>query len=190
MQPKKFHIRLFLRCCAKTFYADNLEVYMGKTADNAYHQSKGSESFRQYGLSTTSVLRNCTDIFDEPLGARIIFTDNWYTSPLLFCKLLDHNLYAVGTCKTNRKGFPKKTIMRKKRNAERGECKRHYNKGLHMLATSWFDSKPVHLISTAGGAHLDDISRRLKNGEKVNVKGPACVALYQQGMGGVDKFDF
>jgi hypothetical protein len=51
------------------------------------------------------------------------------------------------------------------------------------------DSKPVFFLCTGGSRKLQQISRRLKGGDKVAVPAPGCVVDYQRWMGGVDIHD-
>ena len=39
-------------------------------------------------------------------SGRIVYVDNFYTSPQLFEDLYHQGMYACGTCRTNRKQFP------------------------------------------------------------------------------------
>ena len=90
---------------------------------------------------------------------------------------------AVGTYMTNRVETPK--LENKQRRGESEFAANNHG----TLAMKWQDTKAVHVLSNC---HTDtvahELSRRMKDGTKVNVTCPAT-AFYNKFMGGVDRSD-
>ena len=121
-----------------------------------------------------------------------VYCDNFFTSFSLFRDLLANGLYACGTVRTHRKGFPndlKHYITYSQ--LERGEiitlqCVNEPN----MIATVWQDTKLVTATSTnAQPLPHNEVARRMKTGEKKIFSCPQNITSYNQYMGGVDKND-
>ena len=70
-----------------------------------------------------------------------LYVDNFYTSPALFNWLLERMIYACGTVRKGRVGFPK-TIYFPRGRHERGTAS-YLSRG-DLLSQSWFDSKEVY----------------------------------------------
>ena len=87
---------------------------------------------------------------DYPNGARKLFSDHHYECPEILAILEeDLNVLAGGKCWNNRKGFPgKDDNITLPRGCERGTSKRLYNRGFHIVATRWKDSKTIQFISS------------------------------------------
>ena len=115
-----------------------------------------------------------------------IYTDNFYTSPALFCELKDHGFEACGTASNNRKGMPEEIKVKMKK----GEIKMASLEG-GILAIKWMDKRAVTLITTkhdAGVIHKEHRSRHAVGGVEDVVK-PQAIEQYNYFMGGVDKAD-
>ena len=94
---------------------------------------------------------------DVPLSTRVVrqlvegyenvhhqlYVDNFYTSPALFQWLLDRGIYACGTVRKGRVGFPRAIYFQRGRH-ERGTTS--YLTCGDLLAQSWFDSKEVYVL--------------------------------------------
>jgi hypothetical protein len=121
--------------------------------------------------------------------------DNFYTDPHLFTELIDANIYCCGTVKANRKGFPQDIVIPKRQ--ERHLARGHYQWRMSdkkLLAMSWFDKRPVYLLSTIHPPKNDDGSlpnaqRKVRNGQPIAVPCPPAHCDYQKYMGGVDLLD-
>ncbi len=111
----------------------------------------------------------------------------------LSLKLLELNLYHVGTVRTNRLGWCNDiTYKCKKRpkNVDRGtyriaECTNHPE----LVALSWMDSRPVNFLATGCSTVPTSVMRKEKTGAMSTVKCPELVVDYHKGMGGVDVHD-
>ena len=114
-----------------------------------------------------------------------IYCDNYFSTCHLFEDFLRHGLYACGTTRSNRRGFPE-TL--KEISLSRGEqvfCQRG-----NLVASVWMDKKPVTMLSTLAQADVTHTAqRREKNGSRVSVQCSDAVVLYNKYMAGVDKGD-
>ena len=80
-----------------------------------------------------------------------VYCDNYFSSVRLFCDLERNGIYACGTLRTNRKGFPgdmKKFSKKTYKFKERGdnEIRQHNN----LTVTLWQDNKVVCMLATNG----------------------------------------
>ena len=74
-------------------YICDFSVYTGKAEDDS-----------DLGLCTEAVV----DLMESLRGVgHVVCTDNFYTSPKLYLHLLEHQIYACGTCRPSRENFPK-----------------------------------------------------------------------------------
>ena len=84
-----------------TVYVKRLQVYTGKGLDSCVSD---------VGLCTKVVL-DLMEGFDN-MGVQL-FTDNFYTSPLLYYRLYKHQgINACGTVRPSRVGFPPELIIK------------------------------------------------------------------------------
>ena len=99
--------------------------------------------------------------------------------------LLKNGLYACGTLRLNRKGFPEDLkTMAKKGSATRGESKtRQCDK---LTITVWQDTKPVLTIATNSDPTVKTTAlRKQKDGTHKEIESPQSIELYNKYMGGV-----
>jgi hypothetical protein len=124
---------------------------------------------------------------------RLVVMDRYYTSVSLLIQLLADKFYAIGTVMTNRLGFPKTLIDKRKtrpRSVPRGSFVYAASKHIpSMSAVVWWDNKPVHMLCTGAAMTLDVVSRREKSGVLAQVPCPRVVRNYTEHMGGVDVHD-
>lgn len=117
--------------------------------------------------------------------------DNFYTSLDLLKSLRNQQIYATGTVRTNRLGFPKSLVTILKSNNfrnSRGEF--HFRQQDGMVATIWMDNAPVAFISSGIGADATAaVGRRQPDGDLKSVECPMVVIQYNKFMGGVDLHD-
>lgn len=107
-KPVKRGIKVWVRADSHNGYFSEFEVYQGK----------GSNTSPELGLGG-SVVKTLT----RPLVGKHhhIYMDNFFTSPALFLDLLGDGIYACGTVRSNRKGFPE-DLKRKKLLKKRYIC--------------------------------------------------------------------
>ena len=93
MKPVKRGIKVWVRADSHNGYFSQFQVYTGK----------GSNTSPELGLGG-SVVKQLT----RPLVGKFhhVFMDNFFTSATLFADLLQDGIYACGTARSNRKGFP------------------------------------------------------------------------------------
>ena len=93
-----------------TVFRESCKVWVRADSHNGYfsqfeiYQGKGSNTTPELGLGG-SVVKTLT----RPLVGKHhhIFMDNFFTSPTLFMDLLQDDIYACGTVRSNRRGFPR-----------------------------------------------------------------------------------
>ncbi len=92
---------MFVLADATNGYIYRLEVYTGKSVDETRSLSAGLAS--QVVIDLLGGLDN------------IYYTDNYYTSPLLFLYLYERGINACGTVRVNRKGYPRELTVQGKK---------------------------------------------------------------------------
>lgn len=95
-KPTKWGVNVWVLAEAKTGYIYNFEVYTGK------------HEVPENGLAYGVVFRLMNDLLES---GRVLYVDNFYTSPHLFEDLYERGIFASGTVRTNRKNFPSCSIV-------------------------------------------------------------------------------
>ena len=173
MKPVKRGFKVWVRADAVTGYFCDFDVYVGKPSDG---------TTTEVGLGERVVLQ-----LSERLrgGNYELFCDNYFITCHLLDTLHQHQLYACGTTRTNRRGFQEAL---KNVTLERGEH-RFCQRG-QLVASVWMDKKPVNMLSTLSQADVTHTAhRRQRDGSRLPVQCSDAVVLYNQYMGGVDKGD-
>ncbi|POM69318.1 Hypothetical protein PHPALM_14408 [Phytophthora palmivora] len=170
-------------------FATLFEVYYGK------RQRDGAVGASDTKYGPAAVIRNLREVFGTAGSRekRLIKTDRFYTSPTLAMQLLTLGFYSIGTVMTNRKGFCKDFIEKRKKrpvNMEREAFTVADNKLISIIrAVCWWDNRPVHLLAAGGSVEQDRVVRREKNGGQAEEACPRVSKDYQTFMGGVDVHD-
>ncbi len=176
-KPTKWGIKVFVLADSPTGYVKRLQVYTGKGLDN---------SSTDVGLCTRVVL----DLMDGLDRGLQLYTDNFYTSPLLYHRLYtQYGINACGTVRPNRIGFPKELII-KAIDANRGTYK--YLSNGPLLACSWIDKRTLYFLSTmhiGERIHNPTVKRKQADGSLADVACPPCLEDYQTYMRGVNRGD-
>lgn len=174
LKPTKRGFKVWVRADAVTGFFCDFDVYVGRPSDA---QSP------EVGLGERVVRQLCRPLQE---GNYQIFCDNFFSTCSLFDDLRQQKIYACGTARMDRRGFPdtlKGVVL-----PERGQsvsCQRG-----NLVATVWQDKKPVKVLSTmCDPTETASVQRRQKDGSKVTVPCPAAVVAYNKYMGGVDKGD-
>ena len=185
-KPHKFRVEFFILASAMNYFVYHFAPYEGKNATNNFI----SQEAREYATTQKAVINSIIDseLSNDSLGARILACDNRYTAFPLFMDLRNnHDIYAVGTIRKNRKGWDEE-IMNLKKSSERGSSKITYDKYNHILCFQWNDNKVVSGISTLPEYGYDKVKRRVGKDIK-EFKLPGSLKSYQKYMSGVDNFD-
>ena len=169
-KPIKWGIKVWALCEAATGYLSNFQVYTGR-----------EEGRQEQGLSYRVVM----DLMQPYLGLHyLVYMDNFYTSPALFCDLRLRGTYACGTVRCNRKGLPQEL---RKVTQERHAFKVAQKDELSFCV--WQDTKSVMVLSNCHSPTATGVVRRRVHNQRQDVEVPAMLADYQRGMRGVDLFD-
>ena len=107
-----------------------------------------------------------------------LYTDNWYTSPLLYEFLFHKKINCCGTVKANRQFMPPFQKTKEKGTVQFFSTER-------LLALKWTDKRDVHMLTSM---HNSAMQMTETNSNK-EVEKPACVIEYNANMGGVDRTD-
>lgn len=125
-------------------------------------------------------------------SGRILYTDNFYTSPSLAKYLLEHNTHLCGTIRTNRKHFCKELIDVQ---LEKGHAEFYLSETYNVIACKYRaaqdkasnQQKVVYMLSTCHPPTMVETEKKDREGQ--NIVKPAAVKSYNQHMGGVDRVD-
>ncbi|KAK0153479.1 PiggyBac transposable element-derived protein 4 [Merluccius polli] len=120
-----------------------------------------------------------------------LYVDDFYAGCELFRDLLRRDVWACGTMRPHRGGFPRTRVNDFPEGAPRGSVRWLRRDGL--LFTKWLDKREVVMCSTMHKAYDDDTcQRRVKRGGRRQVVGvpiPPAVLDYNKIMGSVDLWE-
>ena len=168
-KPTKWGVKVWVLSEAKTGYIYRFNVYTGK--------GETSEKGLAYGV----VLQLMEWLLDS---GRILYCDNFYSSPTLFEDLYERGIYASGTVRTNKKHFPSDLVDKK---VDKGDAKfKHHGV---LTAGKWVDKRDVYFLSTLYCDEVEAIERRGAGGSREEITKPKIVTDYNQFMSGVDIAD-
>lgn len=171
LKPVKRGFKVWCLNDSRTGYMFDFMVYTGK-----------EDSGRTHGLGAKVV----KDLSENLKGkGHIIIMDNYFSSVGLFEDLLDDDIGAVATARSDRKKWP---IELKKLSMRRGESKSKMVGNVHAFV--WKDKKNVNFLNTAiNPEEFTTVKRKMKDGQVIDVPCPSAVAFYNCNMGGVDLHD-
>ncbi|TDH06475.1 hypothetical protein EPR50_G00113700 [Perca flavescens] len=170
----------------------NYHPFQEISIDERMVASKARTGLKQYMKNKPVRLGyKLSDLADSRNGYKV-FVDNFYTSPILFRDLLLKRIWACGTIRTNRIGFPMSKVNILVSKSPRGSIRWIRNGSL--LFVQWRDTRDVFLCSTLHSAHAEDtVQKRVKGADGQwqlkDVSVPPVVKDYNRCMGGVDLSD-
>jgi Transposase IS4 len=185
-KPQKFRVDFFIMACSKTYFIHHLDVYQGANATNVGI----NRACRDLPTTQKAVLNAVlsTGMHNEVNGARHISLDNRYQCPeLAYLLRQKFKIYSTGTCRVNRKGWPKNDMNLDKKDG-RGSIKFSVDKDNKVLCCQWVDSRVVNVVSSILSSQVTEIKRQVGS-EKKSFTCPTVVTRYQRNMIGVDKSD-
>lgn len=166
----RFGIKLFVLTDVETDYVLDFIVYTGSS-------TRIRDTDPNLGISGAIV----ATLMEPYLGkGHNLYTDNWYTSPILAEYLHDQKTNLCGTVRKNRREMPKLEDPKKS-----GEVRTAHTEKIMVMC--WKDKRVVSMLSTLHTANMLPTKKVMRDGTAI-VK-PACVIDYNQNMGSVDKID-
>lgn len=190
-KPIRWGIKIFCVCCCFTSYLLNACFYVGKS----------EESEREERSVTHKTVLNLMTPFSGKKHR--LYMDNYYTGIPLFRDLEKMEIYSTGTVRTNRKGLDPRVTVKK---TEESKLKKNpgttrYSSYGNMVYASWYDKRPVHMLSNCHLPEGDDTVQHwfpARPGEVAQTKSGKILKLisicpivkwYRKFMGAVDRFD-
>ena len=171
LKPTKRGFKVWIIADSKNGYFLDLQVYVGSEGEGTEH-----------GLGERVVL----GLTEQYRGVHHqLYCDNFFSSPWLFQELLSLQIYACGTVRQTRRGFPQdlRSIT-----LARGEGEVRQSESLTALV--WQDKRPVHVLSTLSQpGETQPVLRRERDGSLVELSCPTAILAYTKYMGGVDLGD-
>jgi len=171
-KPISWGYKFLCRRDSETGYLFQFDIYTGKKTN------------KQIGLGESVVYQLCEPLFG--LGCEVYF-DNSFNSPTLQMELLQNNLRACGTVRSNQKhtptGFPSDKKMK------RGDLVAKMSNGVY--CTKWIDNRAVFMCTNFISLLKETQVKRRQSGSanKINIRCPLVIQKYYKGMGGVDLID-
>ena len=165
-KPTKWGIKLLVCCESTTGYIYNYQVYTGK-AEHCEH-----------GLAYRVVMDMVEGLVDE---GRVVYVDNFDTSPILFRDLYNRGMYASGTVRANRKYYPSTKLDETAK--QKGDMSFLHDG--EMTAGKWVDKRNVYFLSTFKCDEVDEITQHQSSGSEMEtVKKPGIITDYNLHMSG------
>jgi hypothetical protein len=170
-KPIKRGYKVWVLADASTGYVYNFEIYSGKSVE------------RQGPLGEHviwSMTRGLSMKFHH------VYFDNFFTSPSIVERLLKDGIYCTGTLRTNRRGVPAEIIRDIK--MDRGDVRFLAKNSISIVR--WMDRKPIYMMSNfADPTNMTKVTRKLKDGQTIQLHCPVMIQDYNYGEVGVDRAD-
>ena len=182
-KPVRWGFKLWVLADSSTGYTYNFQVYRGKHGETVSSKGPGFD-----------VVMSLVEGLEKQ--GFIVYTDNFYSSPVLFEELANQGFGAVGTINPSRESCPVSLAAQKKKMLPK-KCDRGYGVWIRknsILYNVWKDTKVVCVASTVHRGNADNkVKRRVKKDsggcEEVLVPIPNSIYAYNRHMGGVDLSD-
>lgn len=168
----RFGIKLYVICDCETGYILHFIVYIGKGTYNP------DENIAGLGASGNIVAMLMNPYLNK---GHSLYTDNFYSSPILSNFLHEHNTNSCGTVRINRQHMPPLNEKLKK-----GEVT--WRSSDKFLVLKWKDRRDVTMITTMHENKIITLDK-IDTSTNENVKKPLCVIDYNASMGAVDRSD-
>lgn len=178
-KPHKWGIKVFARCGSSGMLHD-FKIYTGK--DPTITPSN-------MGVSGDVVVQLCEHVPKQKNFK--IYTDNWFSSFKLTCTLKEIGIYTIGCIRHNRLPGCKLEDDKAIKKRGRGSYDYRVETSTNIIAVKWFDSKPIHMVSSfIGVEELTHVERwSSKEKKMVSIPRPNIIGTYNKYMGGVDLSD-
>lgn len=164
-KPAKYGIKIWVLCDSKTYYAYNLEVYVGRNQNSAPEVNQAEH-----------VVMRLT----EGLNGRNMTADNWFITHSLAKQLKARQMTLVGTIRKNRKEIPPILLDMKGKPSEHSEFVFDHNLRATMVTYVPKKNRFVTLLSTY------HTNKAIDENDK---KKPEIIKFYNSTKGAVDTLD-
>jgi hypothetical protein len=159
-KPHKYGYKIY--CLASESYLLHFEIYEGKEDDPT-----------ECGATYDTVMRMIQQYQGQQL---ILFTDNWFTSPVLMSALQEKGIRMCGSVRSNRKGLPKVDINSVK-SLKRGEWMQRQKDDITFAV--WKDQRTMKLLyNHVSPNSTSSLKRWNADGEQISVGCPQAIRDY------------
>lgn len=167
-KPHKYGYKIY--CLASEGYLLHFEIYEGKEEDPS-----------EEGATYDTVMRMIQQYQDQQLT---LYTDSWFTSPILMNALKQKGIRMCGSVRSNRKGLPKIDVNTIK-SLSKGEWIQR-QKG-DMIFCAWKDQKVMKLLyNHISPNSISSLNRWSDEGERISIGCPQAIKDYFYGARSVD----
>ncbi|XP_052277135.1 piggyBac transposable element-derived protein 4-like [Dreissena polymorpha] len=173
-KPNKRGIKMWMLCDARRAFLARFEVNLGRQNNQTEH-----------GLGDNVVMRLVDHIYHS---FRWLIFDNFFTVIPLMKELLEKGLYACGTVRVNRKGFPSQ-LKKPAEVRQRRDFKIMQMDDTNLTATVWKDTRLVHHLVTLSDPTIILPVQRRCGVNVLQLQSPHSVNVYNMYMGGFDLHD-
>ena len=175
LKPTKWGLRVYVLSDARTGYVYAFEPYYGAPTTAALIRPDLPFTPRIVVHLVAKLLEGA----NSGCGFHV-FTDCYYTSPLLAEELLKMNVHLTGTVQGNRKGMPLQ-VKKGKIKLKKHESQVFRNTSKSIMVSAWHDRRTVLMLSTLYNNENKQIKRREKNKpEEVTISKPTAICDYSR----------